>query len=183
MVNSRKKYQIANILHPRCLRLMLVQSKVTLYFHYSDVIMNAIALQIIGVSIVCSSVFFRRRSKKHQSSALLAFVSGIHQWPMDSPHRGPVTRKMFPFDDIIMIISDAPPGNIALKRASWQSSEYKETPALRGVDGNIYTRSCIKPKQGNAYFAVDFNSTVGLWNVRLVIQQQGGWQQRFTPCF
>ena len=46
--------------------------------------------------------FFRRRSKKHQSSASLAFVRGIHRSPVDSPHKGPVTRKMFPLDDVIM---------------------------------------------------------------------------------
>ena len=40
---------------------------------------------------------------KHQSSASLAFVSGIHRWPVNSPHKGPVTRKMFPFDDVSMI--------------------------------------------------------------------------------
>ena len=40
--------------------------------------------------------------RKHQSSALLAFVMGIHRWPVNSPHKGPVTRKMFPFDDVIM---------------------------------------------------------------------------------
>ena len=28
---------------------------------------------------------------------------GIHRWPMNSPHKGPVTRKMFPFDYVIMI--------------------------------------------------------------------------------
>ena len=27
----------------------------------------------------------------------------IHRWPMNSPHKGPVTRKMFPFDNVIMI--------------------------------------------------------------------------------
>ena len=37
---------------------------------------------------------FRRRSKKHQSSASLAFVRGIHRWPVKSPHKGPVTRKI-----------------------------------------------------------------------------------------
>ena len=36
--------------------------------------------------------------RKHQSSTSLAFV----RWPMNSPHKGPVTRKMFPFDDVIM---------------------------------------------------------------------------------
>ena len=40
--------------------------------------------------------------RKHQSSASLAFVRGIHRWPVNSPHKGPVTRKMFPFDDVIM---------------------------------------------------------------------------------
>ena len=41
---------------------------------------------------------------EHQSSASLAFVRGIHRWPVNSPHKGPVTRKMFPFDDVIMVI-------------------------------------------------------------------------------
>ena len=45
---------------------------------------------------------FRRRSKKHQSSASRAFVRGIHRWPVNSPHKRPVTRKMFPFDDVII---------------------------------------------------------------------------------
>ena len=35
-------------------------------------------------------------------SASLAFVRGIHRWPVNSPHKGPVTRKMFPFNDVIM---------------------------------------------------------------------------------
>ena len=34
----------------------------------------------------------------------LTFLKGIHRWPVDSPHKGPVTRKMFPFDDVIMIM-------------------------------------------------------------------------------
>ena len=40
--------------------------------------------------------------RKHQSSASLAFVRRIHRWPVNSPHKWPVTRKMFPFDDVIM---------------------------------------------------------------------------------
>ena len=40
--------------------------------------------------------------RKHQSSASLAFVRRIHRRPVNSPHKGPVTRKMFPFDDVIM---------------------------------------------------------------------------------
>ena len=45
--------------------------------------------------------------RKHQSSASLAFMRGIHQWPVNSPHRWPVTRKRFPFDDVIMIFHNA----------------------------------------------------------------------------
>ena len=45
---------------------------------------------------------FRRRSNKHQSSAPLAFVRGIHRWPVNSPQKWPVTQKRFPFDDVIM---------------------------------------------------------------------------------
>ena len=34
----------------------------------------------------------------------LVFVRGIHQWSVDSPHKGPVTQQMFPFDDVIMML-------------------------------------------------------------------------------
>ena len=71
--------------------------------HYNDVIMSAMASQITGVSIVCSSVDSGVDRRKHQSSASLAFVRGIHRWPVNSPHKRPVTRQMFPFDDVIMI--------------------------------------------------------------------------------
>ena len=70
--------------------------------HYNDVIMSVMASQITSLAIVYSTVHSRRRSKKHRSSASLAFVRGIHRWPVNSPHKGPVTRKMFPFDDFIM---------------------------------------------------------------------------------
>ena len=42
--------------------------------------------------------------RKHQSSVSLAFVRGIHRWSGNSPHKWPVTWKMFPFDDVIMLV-------------------------------------------------------------------------------
>ena len=72
------------------------------FIHYSDVIMSAMASQIFGVPIVCSTVCSGRTGRKHQSSASLVFVRGIHRWPVDSPHTGPVTGIMFPLDDVIM---------------------------------------------------------------------------------
>ena len=72
-------------------------------YHYDDVIMGTIASQITSLPSVYSTVYSGADQSKHQSSASLAFVWGIHRGPVNSPHKGPVTRKMFPFDDVIMI--------------------------------------------------------------------------------
>ena len=71
-------------------------------YHYGDAIMDAIASQITSLTIVYSIVYSDADQRKHQSSASLAFVRGIHRGPVNSPHKWPVTRKMFPFDDVIM---------------------------------------------------------------------------------
>ena len=77
-------------------------SLATIIKHYTDVIMGAMASQITSLTIVYLSVYSGRDQRKHQSSASLAFVLGIHRWPVNSPQKWPVTRKMFPFDDVIM---------------------------------------------------------------------------------
>ena len=58
--------------------------------------------QITSLTIAYSTVYSGADQRKHQSSASLAFVRGIHRWPVNSPQKGPVTREMFPFDDFIM---------------------------------------------------------------------------------
>ena len=63
---------------------------------------GAIVSQINGVSIACSTLCSGADQRKHQSSASLASVTEIHRWPVDSPHKEPVARKMFPLDDVIM---------------------------------------------------------------------------------
>ena len=65
--------------------------------------MGVIASQITSLTIVFSTVYLDTNQIKHQSSASLAFVRGIHRMPENSPHKWPVTRKMFSFDDVIMI--------------------------------------------------------------------------------
>ena len=47
--------------------------------------------------------------RKHQSSASLVFLRGIHRSPVNSPHKGPVMRKMFPFDDVIIYTKQCKP--------------------------------------------------------------------------
>ena len=63
------------------------------------------ASQITSLTIVYSTVYSGADQRKHQSSASMAIVREIHRWPVNSPHKGPVTRKMFPFDDVIMHFS------------------------------------------------------------------------------
>ena len=79
-----------------------VDSRYNLIAHYGDVIMGAIVYQITSLTIVYSTVYPDADQRKHQSSASLAFVWGNHRGPVNSPHKWLVTRKMFPFDDVIM---------------------------------------------------------------------------------
>ena len=72
---------VGTILETYCIRCCI---------YYNDVIMGAMASQIT------------RDQRKHQSSASLAFVRGIRRWTVNSPHKGPVTRKIFPSDDVII---------------------------------------------------------------------------------
>ena len=64
--------------------------------------MTRMASQITSLAIVYSTVYSGADQSKHQSSASLAFVWEIHRGPVNFPHKWPVTRKMFPFDDVIM---------------------------------------------------------------------------------
>ena len=84
--------------------------------HYNDVIMTTIASQITSLTVVYSIVYSDADQRKHQSSASLAFVRGIHRRPVNFPHKWPVTRKMFSFDDVIM------QQNISQNRYGWFSS-------------------------------------------------------------
>ena len=88
---------------------------------YSDVIISAIASQITGVpavgSIVCSGI----DQIILQSFASLASVRGIYRWPVVFPHKGPVTRKNFPFDDVIMAFTTVLFQIIQRYRSRWKN--------------------------------------------------------------
>ena len=66
--------------------------------------MNAMASQITGVSIFARS-FVRAQIKETSKLRVTGLCGGIHRWPVDSPYKGLVTQKMFPFDDVIMVYS------------------------------------------------------------------------------
>ena len=63
--------------------------------HYCDVLMGAVGSQTTNLMIVYSTVYSDADQRKHQSSASLAFVRGIHRGLVNSPHKWPVTRKCF----------------------------------------------------------------------------------------
>ena len=84
--------------------------------------MSAMGIQITGVSILCSlnsaqpwwicvkpvgmkpQPFVQARIKENSKTRCHWHLwRGLHRSPVDSPHKGPVTRKMFSFGDVIII--------------------------------------------------------------------------------
>ena len=107
-------------------------------YHYYDVIMDTIASQITSLTINCLllTVYSDADQRKHQSSASLAFVREIHRGPVNSPHKWPVTRKIFPFDDVIMLerFMTLQSGEVI----QWNEHPLEEPRVYFGV----YRRSC-----------------------------------------
>ena len=69
------------------------------YSHYIDVIMTTMASQITSLMVVYSTVYFQTQIKEYIKAPRHWPLYGV---PVNSAHKGPVTRKMFPFDDVIM---------------------------------------------------------------------------------
>ena len=86
------------------IQLMCIWFSRRMNYHCCDVIMDTMASQFTSLAIVYSTVYLGTDQRKYQSSASLAFVRGIHRGPMNSPHKWPVTRKMFQFYDVIMFV-------------------------------------------------------------------------------
>ena len=91
-------------------------------YHYSDVIMGAMASQITSLTILYWTVYSGTDQRKHQSSESLAFVRGIHRWLVNSLHKWLVTRKMFPFDDVIMTHSNMHAYSWSIHCINWNAS-------------------------------------------------------------
>ena len=54
---------------------------------------------------------FRRRSKRTSKLHVTGLCAGNSPWPVNSPHTWPVTRKIFPFHDVIMKLMPLITGN------------------------------------------------------------------------
>ena len=70
--------------------------------HCNDFRIGAMASQITGVSIVWSTVCSGAEQQQQQQK-----IKAPRHWgeSMDSNNKGPVTRRMLPFDDVIMVIT------------------------------------------------------------------------------
>ena len=97
---------------PTCLQLSW--NLRVFHLHITVTSQWARASQITSLTVVYSTVYSNADQRKHQSSASLAFEWGIHRGPVNSLHKWPVTRKMFPFDDVIFTYSPSNSHTVAL---------------------------------------------------------------------
>ena len=118
----------------------------------------------------------------HQSSASLAFVRGIHWWPVDSSHKLPIRRKMFPFGDVIMAMHDHR-WSVPSRLSRWNRSGcgcdmkfnrqklFKKAPKAWILNPDpentrLYTNIIIKSKSGCMYISAEsgsgFHQDVGI---------------------
>ena len=167
-----------------------MEGHVMRHSHYSDFIMGETASQITSLTIVYWTFYSDTDQRKHQSSASLAFVWGTHRGPVNSPHKGPVTRKMFPFDDVIMEQfnlrtlnrnvdqDDWPNTSLATKAAAcqatnvWQACHFQwmQYPIVwRFIDGLVQDCSI---SAANALEILQSCTEPSIWDQTLVIQLQ-----------
>ena len=117
--------------------------------------MSAMASQITGVSIVYSTGCSDADQRKHQSPAPLVFVRGIHWWPVNSPHKGSIMPKMFPFDDVIMNSFICPYHSIPEHDSYFSATFLTEVKAVRSEVWQI--RATVLLKATSTWYVFMFN--------------------------
>ena len=125
--------------------------------HYSDVIMDPMASQITSLAIVYSTIY-TGPDEKHQSPVSLAFVWGIHRWPVNSPHKCPVTRKMFPFYYVIMSFKGSPYVWLSIScHISKQCNKFDVSSAYPVFAWDLNT---LRPRRMSAFFRTTHSTTI-----------------------
>ena len=147
--------------------------------------MGVIASQITSLTIVFSSIYPDADERKHQSSASLVFVWGIHRGPVNSPHKWPVTRKMFPFDDVIMCDGLS----IWMPSYQYKDSHHKDNTVSRlpylynwyPVPGNTAFTLKWPPVRMSAFIWRSYPQC-GSWFSSAVYMWHDKWFWRTTTC-
>ena len=127
---------------------------------------------------------FRRRSKKTSKLRVTGLCVGNSPGPVNSPHKGPVTRKMFSFDDVIMMMSDiryiwrtavhTAPHESTWERAWWQ---LHPLTMMTSPDGNIFrvTGSLCGEFTGHRWIPRTKASDAKLWSFLWSAPWINGW--------
>ena len=120
-------------------------------YSYDGVTMSGMASQITSLTIVYSTVYPGADQRKYQSPASLAIVRGIHRGPVNSPHKWPATRKLFPFDDVIMSYacrqSSLTPYGVYICKRSYEPktpfTNYRQISNISRTKSEILNVSCL----------------------------------------
>ena len=117
-------------------------------------------------STICSNVCLGVHQRKHQTLRYWSFVIRIHQWPIDSPHKVPVTRIMFPSDEVIVIHDVTCKKCVVLERKEtlWIKCCIRKLAACSRKDGCMYTKNAVM-------VWIPFTTTGPLWR-----ESTGHWQ-------
>ena len=128
--------------------------------------MGTIASQITSLTIVYSTVYSDADQRKYQSSAALAFVWGIHCRPVHSPHKWPVTRKMFPFGDVTVNLKERVHGpRFVVFCCVWEAIEFSmQHKIVNRLDPNPITTPNPKGLLPVAHSMWSHHETFTLWN-------------------
>ena len=131
--------------------------------------MGAMASEISSLTIFYSTFYSGADQRKHQSSASLAIVRGIHRWPVYSPHKGPVTRKMVPFDDVITIKFQQPEASMWYWRPPELFSQNKTQFSVEQAHSQLntwpkkYRLFCSNPWKDVIDIKVPVDCRLGQW--------------------
>ena len=85
--------------------------------------MSTVASQITSLTIVYSNVYSGANERKTSKLRVPAFVQGIHRGSVNFPHKRPVTRKRFPFDEVIISENNADLMSSQRKDPTFDTSE------------------------------------------------------------
>ena len=145
-------------------------------YHYNGVIMSAMASQITGVLIVCLIVCSgaEKNISKPRVTGLCERNPPVHRWAVNSPHKGPVTRKIFSFDDVIMNNDVACSAHGGFRCTTWQA------PKLHITESPLHT-------EVQWYWTDSTNPTLTHWGKIPAILQTSfssafSWMKMYECC-
>ena len=128
--------------------------------HYIDAIMTTMASQITSLAVVYWIVIYAYIKKKISKLRVTGLCAGNSPGPVNSPHKGPVTQKMFPFDDVIIYAPFWPPlGSLILgsnaPRVASSQRKYNILHAKPQIHHHFMAFNTLRPRHNGRHYADD----------------------------